>query len=254
MTVSKKPVAIVTGSSRGVGAEVAKKLSSKGWNVTITCSSSIEFANEVAKECEALGAEVLVVKSDVSKDSDCNNVVKETASKWGRIDSLINNAGTTKFNAHHELDGLSAEDFLTLYSVNTVGPYLMIKEAQSLLLKSPIASVVNVASIAGVTGIGSSVAYAASKGALITMTKSLARALGPIRVNAICPGFIQGDWLRNGLGDDVYEMVKKATEDATPLSLCVTAEQVADSICYFAKDAVTTTGETLLLDGGAHLS
>jgi 3-oxoacyl-[acyl-carrier protein] reductase len=254
MTISKKPVAIVTGSSRGVGAEVAKKLSSKGWNVTITCSSSIESANQVAKECEALGAEVLVVKSDVSKDSDCNNVVKETASKWGRIDSLINNAGTTKFNAHHELDGLSAEDFLTLYSVNTVGPYLMIKEAQSLLLKSPIASVVNVASIAGVTGIGSSVAYAASKGALITMTKSLARALGPIRVNAICPGFIQGDWLRNGLGDDVYEMVKKATEDATPLSLCVTAEQVADSICYFAKDAVTTTGETLLLDGGAHLS
>ena len=254
MTISKKPVAIVTGSSRGVGAEVAKKLSSKGWNVTITCSSSIEFANEVAKECEALGAEVLVVKSDVSKDSDCNNVVKETASKWGRIDSLINNAGTTKFNAHHELDGLSAEDFLNLYSVNTVGPYLMIKEAQSHLLKSSIASVVNVASIAGVTGIGSSVAYAASKGALITMTKSLARALGPIRINAICPGFIQGDWLRNGLGDDVYEMVKKTTEDATPLSLCVTAEQVADSICYFAKDAVTTTGETLLLDGGAHLS
>ena len=86
------------------------------------------------------------------------------------------------------------------------------------------------------------------------MTKSLARALGPIRVNAICPGFIQGDWLRNGLGDEAYEMVKKATEDATPLSLCVTAEQVADSIYYFVEDAVTTTGETLLLDGGAHLS
>tara|TARA_B110000483_G_scaffold109173_2_gene133002 strand:- start:711 stop:1103 length:393 start_codon:yes stop_codon:yes gene_type:complete len=130
----------------------------------------------------------------------------------------------------------------------------MIKEAQSFLKMSPIASVVNVASIAGVTGIGSSVAYAASKGALITMTKSLARALGPIRINAICPGFIQGDWLRNGLGDEAYEMVKKATEDATPLSLCVTAEQVADSIYYFVEDAVTTTGETLLLDGGAHLS
>ena len=251
---TSKPVAIITGSSRGVGAEVAKKLSSKGWNITITCSNSIDSANEVAKSCELLGAEVLIIKSDVSNEADCLNVVKKTSEKWGKIDSLINNAGTTKFNAHHELDGLSADDFLKLYSVNTVGPYLMIKEAHSLLLKSPIASVVNIASIAGVTGIGSSVAYAASKGALITMTKSLARALGPIRVNAICPGFIQGDWLKNGLGEEVYEMVKKATEDATPLSLCVTAEQVADSICYFAQDAVTTTGETLLLDGGAHLS
>ena len=251
---ASKPVAIITGSSRGVGAEVAKKLSSKGWNITITCSNSIDSANEVAKSCESLGAEVLIIKSDVSNEADCSNVVNKTSEKWGKIDSLINNAGTTKFNAHHELDGLSADDFLKLYSVNTIGPYLMIKEAHSLLSKSPIASVVNNASIAGVTGIGSSVAYAASKGALITMTKSLARALGPIRVNAICPGFIQGDWLKNGLGEEVYEMVKKATEDATPLSLCVTAEQVADSICYFAQDAVTTTGETLLLDGGAHLS
>ena len=91
MTNSEKPVAIITGSSRGVGAEVAKKLSSKGWNVTITCSNSIDSANEVAKSCKALGAEVLVIKSDVSKDADCVNVVKETALKWGRIDSLLLN-------------------------------------------------------------------------------------------------------------------------------------------------------------------
>ena len=253
MSKSEKPVAIVTGSSRGVGASTAMKLSQHGWNVTITCSSSEKAALEVSDECQALGAETLVIKSDVSEEKNCKNVVEETITKWKRLDALVNNAGTTKFNAHDNLSGLSAEDFLRLYSVNTVGPYMMLKEAQPFLLESPNPSVVNVGSIAGVTGIGSSVAYASSKGALLNMTKSLARALGPIRVNAVCPGFIQGDWLRNGLGDEVYEALKEATEKATPLALTVTADQVADSILYFVEDAVTTTGETLLLDGGMHL-
>ena len=253
MSKSEKPVAIVTGSSRGVGASTAMKLAQHGWNVTITCSSSEKAALEVSNECQALGAETLVIKSDVSEEKNCKNVVEETITKWKRLDALVNNAGTTKFNAHENLSGLSTEDFLRLYSVNTVGPYMMLKEAQSFLLESPNPSVVNVGSIAGVTGIGSSVAYASSKGALLNMTKSLARALGPIRVNAVCPGFIQGDWLRNGLGDEVYEALKEATEKATPLALTVTADQVADSILYFVEDAVTTTGETLLLDGGMHL-
>ena len=253
MTKSEKPVAIVTGSSRGVGASTAIKLSKHGWNVTITCSSSEKAALEVSDECQALGAETLVIKSDVSEEKNCKNVVEETIKKWRRLDALVNNAGTTKFNAHDNLSGLSSEDFLRLYSVNTVGPYMMLKEAQPFLLESTNPSVVNVGSIAGITGIGSSIAYASSKGALLNMTKSLARALGPIRVNAVCPGFIQGDWLRNGLGDDVYEALKEATEKATPLALTVTADQVADSILYFVEDAVTTTGETLLLDGGMHL-
>ena len=253
MSKSEKPIAIVTGSSRGVGASTAIKLSKHGWNVTITCSSSEKAALEVSDECQALGAETLVIKSDVSEEKNCKNVVEETIKKWRRLDALVNNAGTTKFNAHDNLSGLSSEDFLRLYSVNTVGPYMMLKEAQPFLLESTNPSVVNVGSIAGITGIGSSIAYASSKGALLNMTKSLARALGPIRVNAVCPGFIQGDWLRNGLGDDVYEALKEATEKATPLALTVTADQVADSILYFVEDAVTTTGETLLLDGGMHL-
>ena len=253
MSKSEKPVAIVTGSSRGVGASTAIKLSKHGWNVTITCSSSEKAAVEVSDECQALGAETLVIKSDVSEEKNCKNVVEETIKKWKRLDALVNNAGTTKFNAHENLSGLSSKDFLRLYSVNTVGPYMMLKEAQPFLLESPNPSVVNVGSIAGVTGIGSSIAYASSKGALLNMTKSLARALGPIRVNAVCPGFIQGDWLRNGLGDEVYAALKEATEKATPLALTVTADQVADSILYFVEDAVTTTGETLLLDGGMHL-
>ena len=173
----KKPVAIITGGSRGVGAEVSKLLASKGWNIAITCSSSIEAANEISKECETLGAETIVLKADVSQPDSCAQTVKETVEKWGKLDALINNAGTTKFNAHENLSGLTSEDFLRLYSVNTVGPYMMLKEAQSYLLESSNPSVVNVVSIAGVTGIGSSIAYASSKGALLNMTKSLARAL-----------------------------------------------------------------------------
>ena len=109
---------------------------------------------------------------------------------------LVNNAGTTKFCAHQDLDGLSKDDFLHLYAVNTVGPYQMTRAAEKALRQAGTAQVINMASIAGLAGVGSSIAYAASKGALLTMTKSLARVLGPeIRVNAICPGFVQGEWL-----------------------------------------------------------
>ena len=248
-----KPVAIVTGGSRGVGAEVSILLAKKGWNLAITCSSSMDAAKEICQDCETLGAETIVIQADVSQPDLCAKTVKDTIDEFGKLDALINNAGTTKFNAHDNLEGLSKEDFLGLYAINTVGPYMMIKESREYLAKSDNPSVVNVASIAGVLGIGSSVAYAASKGALINMTKSLARALGPIRVNAICPGFIQGDWLKNGLGEETYELVKKTTEENVPLNLTCTAEQVAETICYFVESGSTITGETLLLDGGMHL-
>jgi len=248
-----KPVAIITGASRGVGSEVAKKLSENGWNITLTCSNSIKDAEKVSAFCQDLGAETLVIKADVSEDTSCKETVQKTLDKWGSLDALINNAGTTKFNPHDNLEGLSKQDFLDLYAINTVGPYMMIKESREALLNSSNPSVVNVASIAGVVGIGSSVAYAASKGALINMTKSLARALGPIRINAVCPGFIQGDWLKNGLGAETYEFVKKSTEDSVPLNLTCTAEQVAETISYFVESGSTITGETLILDGGMHL-
>ena len=248
-----KPVAIVTGGSRGVGAEVSILLAKKGWNLAITCSSSMDAAKEICQDCETYGAETILIQADVSQPDLCAKTVKDTIDEFGKLDALINNAGTTKFNAHDNLEGLSKDDFLGLYAINTVGPYMMIKESREYLAKSDNPSVVNVASIAGVLGIGSSVAYAASKGALINMTKSLARALGPIRVNAICPGFIQGDWLKNGLGEETYEFVKKTTEENVPLNLTCTAEQVAETICYFVESGTTITGETLLLDGGMHL-
>ena len=248
-----KPVAIVTGASRGVGRAVAILLAEKGWNLTLTCSSSLEEAQKVAKECNDLGAETLVFTADVSDESKCQETVQKTIDKWKRLDTLVNNAGRTVFNAHENLAGLSSEDFVEIYKTNTVGPYMMIKEAEDFLRQSPNASIVNIASIAGVIGVGSSIAYVASKGALVMMTKSLAKALGPIRINAICPGFIEGEWLKTGLGDETYEATKSFIESSTPLSMVCNPEKVAKGVWFFIEDAVATTGETLILDGGFHL-
>ena len=248
-----KPVAIVTGASRGVGKAVAILLAEKGWNLTLTCSSSLEEAQKVAKECNDLGVETLVLTADVSDESKCQETVQKTIDKWKRLDTLVNNAGRTVFNAHENLAGLSSEDFVEIYKTNTVGPYMMIKEAEESLRQSPNASIVNIASIAGVIGVGSSIAYVASKGALVMMTKSLAKALGPIRINAICPGFIEGEWLKTGLGDETYEATKSFIESSTPLSMVCNPEKVAKGVWFFIEDAVATTGETLILDGGFHL-
>ena len=247
-------VAIITGGSRGVGAATAKLLASKGWNVTITCTSSIKDANDIVQECEGLGVEALAITADVSENDDCVETVHQTIEKWGRIDALVNNAGTTKFVFNHaDLDGLDADDFLHIYKVNVVGPFQMVKACKEMLMKSENPSVVNISSIAGIKGIGSSLAYASSKGALNTMTKSMARNLGPIRVNAICPGFIQGDWLRKGMGDDLYNAAKENLTSTTPLKLTVTPEQVAEGIYNFIEISKVVTGETMLMDGGHHL-
>ena len=252
-TTSNK-VAIITGGSRGVGAATAKLLASKGWNVTITCTSSIQDANEIVQECKGFGVEALAITADVSENDDCVETVHQTIKKWGRIDALVNNAGTTKFVFNHaDLDGLDADDFLHIYKVNVVGPFQMVKACKEMLMKSENPSVVNISSIAGIKGIGSSLAYASSKGALNTMTKSMARNLGPIRVNAICPGFIQGDWLRKGMGDDLYNAAKENLTSTTPLKLTVTPEQVAEGIYNFIEISKVVTGETMLMDGGHHL-
>ena len=174
--MSDNPVAIVTGGSRGVGAATAKMLSENGWNVIITCSSSIEEAEIVAKNCSNKTAEVFALQADVANDVDCISTINKAIEKWNRIDALVNNAGTTKFAwDHSDLNSLDANDFQNIYAVNVVGPFQMVKAAKEHLLKSSNPCVVNISSIAGIKGIGSSVAYASSKGALNTMTLSMAR-------------------------------------------------------------------------------
>lgn len=248
-------VAIVTGSSSGVGAATARQLAEKGCHVVINYAHNEDGARETQRACEALGVETLVMQADVAVDADCRRMVAEADGRWGRVDALVNNAGTTKFCNHADLDGLSAEDFQHIYGVNTVGAYQMVRAVAPVMRRGGRGSIVNVASIAGVMGVGSSIAYAASKGAMITLGLSLARVLGPeIRLNTVCPGFIQGDWLEQGMGAENYARTKAFLEDNTPLKLTSTPDTVAEVIVYFLTGADTVTGETLLLDGGHHLN
>lgn len=250
----KDGVAIVTGSSSGVGEATVKMLAARGCRVVVNYARSAEAAERVARECESLGVEALVCQGDVSDDAACRAIVAATLDRWGRLDALVNNAGTTKFMDHRNLEGLSRDDFLDIYAVNVVGPYQMCRAAEEALRASKDGAIVNVSSIAGVRGVGSSIAYAASKGALITMTKSLARVLGPeVRVNAVCPGFIQGRWLEEGLGTEVYKAAEAASAQRAPLNKTCTPESVAESIIAFIESSSMVTGESLILDGGAHL-
>lgn len=248
-------VAIVTGSSSGVGASTARQLAERGCHVVINYAHNEAGAIAVSAECEALGVETEVVKADVANDADCRRMAQVAEQRWGHIDVLVNNAGTTKFCAHSDLEGLSAADFQHIYGVNTIGTFQMVRAVEPLMRKGGAGAIVNVASIAGVMGVGSSIAYAASKGAMITMALSLARVLGPeIRINTVCPGFIQGEWLKQGMGEATYEAAKSHLEQTAPLKLTTTPDTVAASILLFIVGADVVTGETLILDGGAHLN
>jgi len=253
--MSDNPVAIVTGGSRGVGAATAKMLSENGWNVVITCSSSIKEADQVAKNCTHEKAEVIALKADVSKDIECILTINKAIEKWGRIDALVNNAGTTKFAwDHSDLDSLTAKDFQDIYGVNVIWPFQMVKAAKEHLLKSENPCVVNISSIAGIKGIGSSIAYASSKGALNTMTLSMARNLGPIRVNAVCPGFIEGEWLKKGMGIEMYEGTKKHIQNTAPLGKTCSPESIAEIIINLIEKSELITGQLITVDGGVSLN
>ncbi|MET4802145.1 3-oxoacyl-[acyl-carrier protein] reductase [Bradyrhizobium sp. LB11.1] len=252
--------AIVTGSASGLGAATAEILARSGARLVINYSSSQKEAEATAELCRKAGAaEVLVAQGDVSKDDDCRKIVA-AASGWGRLDILVNNAGTTKHVAHADLDGLSAEDFQRLYGVNTIGPFQMVRAARSLLEAGSKASgrpsaVVNVSSVAGISGVGSSIAYAASKGALNTMTLSLSRALAPlIRVNTVCPGYIDTPWFTKGRGEAGAKQVRDSVVAKVPLKVASTAEDIAQLVCFLAMPASSNmTGEVVRMDAGMHL-
>jgi NAD(P)-dependent dehydrogenase (short-subunit alcohol dehydrogenase family) len=251
--------AIITGSASGLGAASAVILAKGGARIVVNYASSQKEAEQTADLCRSAGGEVVVVQGDVSRDEDCRKIVA-AAAPWGRLDALINNAGTTKHMAHGNLDGLSAEDFQRLFGVNTIGPFQMVRAARSLLEAGAKASgrasaVVNVSSVAGISGIGSSIAYAASKGALNTITFSLARALAPlIRVNTVCPGYIDTGWFTKGRGEEGAKLVRDSVIAKVPLKRASTAEDVAGVVCFFATEQSSNmTGEVVRIDAGAHL-
>src|ERR1700692_1817357 len=252
--------AIVTGSASGLGAATAAILAKDGARIVITYSSSQKEAEQTADLCRAAGGEVVVVQGDVSKDEDCKRIVA-AAAPWGRLDALINNAGITKHVPHGNLDGLSAEDFQRLFGVNTIGPFQMVRAARSLLEAGANASgrasaVVNVSSVAGISGVGSSVAYAGSKGALNTITFSLARALAPlIRANTACPGYIDTTWFTKGRGEEGARQVRESVIARVPLKVASSADDVGSLVCFLATTASSNmTGEIVRMDAGLHLA
>ncbi|MGE0662537.1 MAG: SDR family NAD(P)-dependent oxidoreductase [Hyphomonadaceae bacterium] len=249
-------VVLVTGASTGLGAAIAVGAAARGAKaVIINYARSQAEAEATAEAVRAAGAEPVLAQGDVADDAACR-AIAEKARPYGRIDALANNAGVTKFApAHGDLDALSREDFERIFAVNVIAPFQMLRAARPLLEAADRASVLMVSSIAGVTGIGSSVAYASSKGALNTMTLSLARVLGPkIRINALCPGFIDTPWHEKGVGAEAAARVREGTIRMTPLHAASTPEDVADAGLFFLSDASRhVTGETLLVDAGLHL-
>ena len=251
-------VVAITGASTGLGRAIAVETASRGARaVVVNFASSAAEAEETARLVRELGAEAVLVQADVADDDGCK-AIAAAAAPYGCIDALFNNAGVTKFaNNHADMDAVNSDDFIRLYQVNVIGAFQMIRAARSLLESAPApGAVVNTSSIAAVAGIGSSVPYAASKGALNTMTISLARALAPkIRVNAICPGFIDTPWFGRSLDQASLERLRQGVAASSPLGVVSSAEDIAASAVFLASPASRhITGETLMVDAGSHLN
>ncbi len=241
--------AIVTGGGTGVGAAVARKLAAHGCNIAINYSRSAAEAAAVAGQCIALGGDALALKADVSRDGECRELVRQTVARWGQVDMLVNCAGTTRFISMDDLEAVSAEDFQQVYAVNTLGPFQMARAARPHMGEG--SAVVNVSSTAGINGTGSSVPYVLSKAALNILTVSLARILAPrVRVNAVLPGLIEGRWMRDGLGDEVYERVKRQFEETSALGKVCTPEHIASAVCWLLAPDCMVTGQLIPVDGG----
>ncbi len=251
--MTERKLAIVTGSATGVGAATALALAQHGYDVVINYSKSEREARESEAACQAAGAQTLLLQGDVADDDACTRMVTAADKRFGHIDALINNAGITSFAGSANWDALDTAVFHRIYDVNVVGAFQMIR-ACAPHLKRAGGAIVNISSVAGALGVGSSVAYVASKGAINALTLHLARAMAPeVRVNAVCPGLITTRWFTDGIGADNYQKLKAQYEQTTPLGRACSAEDVAEAVLWLVAGAKTVTGEIILLDSGMHL-
>jgi 3-oxoacyl-[acyl-carrier protein] reductase len=242
--------AIITGGSSGIGASTARELARRGWRVAINYASNQAAAEKMAEEC----GNAIAVQGDVSRDDDCRRLARTVLDKFGAIDALVNNAGTTKVVPHDKLDGLTAEDFQRIFALNVIAPFQMVRACRD-ALKASHGAVVNVSSVASVLGTGSSVAYAASKAALETMSLSLARSLAPeVRVNVVAPGHTNTPWHVQMRGAERAAEVERRYESIAPLKAVSQPEDVADAIVWLIIGARRTTGEMICVDGGMHIA
>ncbi len=239
-----RKVALVTGSATGVGRACAVRFAKLGFAVAVNYSKSETDAKETVKLVEACGAPAVLCKANVGNEAEVRAMITATEAAFGRLDVLVNNAGMTHFVAHTDLDALSDAVWDEIFQVNVKGAFYCTRAAMP-LLKASKGNVVNVTSVAGLTGQGSSIAYCASKAALNCMTQSLARAFGPdVRVNAVAPGPINTRWLA---GREAH--VAKFLEQC-PLGRAADPDDIAEAVIYLATGTTLTTGQVLVVDGG----
>ena len=241
--------ALITGGATGIGRSAVLALARAGYDVALNYSSSDKAAKETATEAHKLGANTLILKCDVSDEAGVRAMLKQVKEKFGRLDVLINNAGTTAAWKPKDLETLSLEEWDRVFAVNVRGLFQVTRAAVP-LLKEAKGCVVNTASIVGLRPGPQPLPYAASKAAVVNLTKTLAWNLGPeIRVNAVAPGWMEGDWMKRMLKDKYEELMGKRAK-ATPLKRVVTADDVAETMMSLINGNRFVTGEVIVIDGG----
>lgn len=241
----KDRVAVVTGGGTGIGRAISELFARTGARVVVNYSRSREDAESTVKAIQAAGGTAIAVAADVSDQAQAKALMNAAVERFGRLDYLINNAGWSQRVPHAQMDDLSDAIWDRVFNTNLRGAFYCVRAAAPLLKQQPGAAIVNIASVAALMGQGSSMAYAASKGGMVTLTKSLARALAPdVRVNAVLPGFVRtrfASWPDSAFNE---------AEKITPLRKLATADDVAEATLFFCAHAYGTTGETLVVDGG----
>jgi NAD(P)-dependent dehydrogenase (short-subunit alcohol dehydrogenase family) len=256
MSSDNSPVVFITGAATGIGAACARTFARAGWRVAIgSLAQTLGEAQSVLGECMALGSDALVVELDVTDDASCRRAAARTEEHFDRLDALVNCAGVTRFVPHADLEALPSSEFGRTNDVNVMGTFQMIRACRDALERSGRGAIVNYSSIAGLSGVGSSVAYAASKGAVISLTLSMARSLAPhIRVNAIAPGYVAGGLPSRVLDPESLAAVEAKYLETQPLKRLLQPDEVADLTLFLVNGPVGITGEIIRIDNGLHLN
>ena len=236
-------VAIVTGSSSGIGEETARRLSALGATVVVNSSSSVEAGEAVSA---SLPGDSAYIRADISIRDEAHHLIDETIERYGKLDFLINNAGWTTSVPHHDLDALTDEIFRKTFEVNVFGTWYLTKRAIPHLRESDDANIVNITSIAGLRPVGSSMAYSMTKAALNQMTLLLAKSYGPIRVNAVAPGLVATPWTAD------WVAMHEAVAQLAPIPRSATPDDCAEAVLALLRNKYTT-GEIFVVDGGSTL-
>ena len=242
---------LLTGAASGIGAATARRFVKEGWRVAVNYLDATQKADA---EAIVRGTPGIALEGNVTRDEDCRRLVEQTVAAFGRLDALVNAAGISVMVPHAKLHDISAEDFQRIYAVNLIGPFQAIRAAAPHLKKTGNGAVVNIASRAGITGAGSSIPYAASKGALNTLTLSLARVLAPeVRVNSVCPTLTEQGFVER-LDPGTFAARKANMIANAPLKRIGKPDEVAETIWWLITSASMMTGAILELDFGIHLN